>query len=304
MRQTSFLFIASAVLFSCQKSKAPQRPPRTISDTLMIYSQVTSNGKSNILTKSFKSGETKTIINSGTHPFATNLRLVFIKSGNTLGFAKMDGISRLLLPLTQPSDPSLSFDSKLICVVDKLPDKYQLIRYDTVGNKTILYETTDEISSPSFSSDGEKIVFSQKKDSNSASLFLISVTGGTPKRVTPSTPNTYDEYSTVQGGTLYFVRSSVIDSTLSSEIFSTDLGGTLITQLSNFTNNWTAPSFFIKNLRKISNDIVGSTSLICVSNYNSTNSDIYIYQIGGGLTKMTETNEQEFFPSLIPNVEK
>jgi Tol biopolymer transport system component len=270
----------------------------------MVYSQVTSNGKSNILTRSFKSGETKTIINSGTYPFATNLRIVFIKSGNTLGFAKMDGISRLLLPLTQPSDPSLSFDSRLICVVDKLPDKYQLIRYDTIGNKTILYETTDEISSPSFSSDGEKIVFTQKKDTNSSSLFLISVTGGTVKRITPSTPGSYDDYSTVQSGNLYFVRSRIIDSTLSSEIFSTDLGGTSITQLSNFTNNWTTPSFFIKNLRKISNDIVGNTSLICVSNYNSTNSDIYIYQIGGSLTKMTETTEQEFFPSLIPNVEK
>src|SRR3954447_15693156 len=120
MRQTSFLFIASAILFSCQKSTThTQTPPRTISDTLMVYSQQTPNGKSNILFKSFKSGETKTIITSGAHPFATNLRLVYIKSGNTLGFAKFDGVSRLLVTLTQPRDPSLSFDSRLICVVDK-----------------------------------------------------------------------------------------------------------------------------------------------------------------------------------------
>src|SRR5207247_8611518 len=113
-----------------------------------------------------------------------------------------------------------------------------------------------------------------------------------------------DEYSTVQSGTLYFVRSRIIDSTLSSEIFSSDLGGVSITQLSNFTNNWTTPSFFIKNLRKVSNAIVDSSSLICVSNYNSTTSDIYLYKIGGDLTKMTETDEPKSYPSLIPNFEK
>src|SRR6478672_1320264 len=92
MRQSSFLFVASAFLFSCQKSTTHSRPPRTISDTLMLYSQQAVNGKSNILLKSFKSGETKTIINSATHSFATNLRLVYIKSGNTLGFARLDGV--------------------------------------------------------------------------------------------------------------------------------------------------------------------------------------------------------------------
>jgi Tol biopolymer transport system component len=303
MRQTSFLFVASAFLFSCEKSTTHSRPPRTITDTLMLYSQQTLNGKSNILLKSFKSGQTQTLINSASHSFATNLRIVYIKSGNTLGFAKLDGVSRLLLPLTQPREPSLSFDSRLICVVDKLPDKYQLIRYDTLGSKITLYETTDEISSPSFSSDGEKIVFTQKS-ANSSSLFLISVTGGAPKRITPFIAGSYDEYGTVRGAVLYFVRSRTIDSTLSSEIFSSDLGGVSITPLSNFTNNWTTPSFFIKHLRKISTDLVDSSSLICVSNYNNTNSDVYMYKIGGGLTKMTETNELESYPSLIPNIQK
>jgi len=270
----------------------------------MLYSQQTVNGKSNILLKSFKSGQTQTIINSATHSFATNLRIVYIKSGTTLGFARLDGVSRLLLPLTQPSDPSLSFDSRLICVIDKLPDRYQLIRYDTLGNKITLYETTNEISSPSFSSDGEKIVFTEKKDTSSASLFLIAATGGALKRITPSTPGLYDEYSTVRGGILYFVRSRMIGSTLSSEIFSSDLGGVSITPVSNFTNNWTKPTFFIKHLRKISTDLVDSSSLICISNYNNENSDIYMYKIGGGFTKMTETGEVESFPSLIPNFTK
>jgi len=149
-----------------------------------------------------------------------------------------------------------------------------------------------------------KKLYSLKKTGNSSSLFLISVTGGAPNRITPFTACSYDEYSTVRGGILYFVRSRVIDSTLSSEIFSSDLGGTSITQLSNFTNNWTTPTFFIKHLRKISTDLVDSSSLICASNYNSTNSDIYMYKIGGGLTKMTETGELESFPSLIPNIAK
>jgi Tol biopolymer transport system component len=269
----------------------------------MLYSQQTLSGKSNILLKSFKSGQTQTLINSATHSFATNLRIVYIKNGNTLGFAKLDGVSRLLLPLTQPTDPSLSWDSKFICVIDRLPDRYQLIRYDTVGNKITLYETPDEISTPSFSSDGEKIIFTQKA-SNSSSLFLISTAGGAPKRITPLTPEVYDEYGTVRGGTLYFVRSRMIDSTLSSEIFESDLGGVSITPVSNFTNSWTTPSFFIKDLRKISTDFIDSSSLICVSNYQNENSDVYMYKIGGGFTKMTETGELESFPSLIPNIQK
>jgi hypothetical protein len=304
MKQISFFFVASVILFSCQKSTPHTRPSRTVSDTLMVYSQNAPNGKSNILSKSFKTGETKTVITSGAYPFATNLRLVYIKSGTTLGFAKVDGVSRLLIPLTQPTSPSLSIDSRLICLVDKLPDKYQLLKYDTLGNKTTLFETTNEITTPSFSSDGQKIVFTQK-DTNSSSLFLIPITGGTPKRITPATPDSYDEYGTVLTETVYFVRSRLVDSTLSSEIFSSNFGGSTITQLTNFTNNWTTPSFFIKHLRKVSNGVVDSSSLIFASNYNdSMNSDIYVYKIGGGLTKMTETEEIEAFPSLIPNFEK
>src|SRR5437868_6869578 len=99
MRQIIFPLIAATILFSCKKSESPQpNEPRSVSDTLLVYSQQTRNGKSNILLKNLKTGETKTIINSGTYPFATNLRLVYIKSGNTLAFAKVDGISKLLMP--------------------------------------------------------------------------------------------------------------------------------------------------------------------------------------------------------------
>lgn len=163
MKQITLFLCASIILFSCKKSQSPQtHQTRSVSDTLMVYAQQTRNGKSNILLKSFKTGETRTIINGGTYPFATNLRIVCIKDGNVLGFAKIDGISNLLIPLTQPSEPALSYDSRLICVIDKLADRYQLLKYDTSGNKTILFETADEITSPSFSSDGEKL-YSHKK---------------------------------------------------------------------------------------------------------------------------------------------
>src|SRR3954453_14902428 len=174
MKQIILSLCAGVILFSCKKSQSPQpHQTRSVSDTLMVYAQQTRNGKSNILLKSFKTGETRTIINGGTYPFATNLRIVYIKDGNVLGFAKVDGISNLLIPLTQPSEPALSFDSRLICVVDKLADRYQLLKYDTSGNKTVLFETTGEITSPSFSSDGEKIVFAQKTSVNSSTLYLI-----------------------------------------------------------------------------------------------------------------------------------
>ncbi len=300
MKQTLILFLAAAVLFSCKKNSSNPKRPRIITDTLMVYSQKMANGKSVLKTKSYKTGETKTLFYDASAPFATNLRVVYIKSGNTLGYAKLDGVSRLFITLTQPSSPTLSLDTRLICLVDKPADKYQLLKYDTLGNKTTLFETTNEITFPSFSSDGQKIVFVQKTTPNSSSIFLIPITGGTPQRITPTLPDIYDEYCTVTRETVYFTRSHMIDSTLSSEIFSSNFSGSSITQLTNFTNDWTTPSFFIKDLRKVSYGI-DSSSLICVSNYNSTNSDIYLYKIGGDLTRVTETNEPESFPSYIPN---
>ena len=215
-------------------------------------------------------------------------------------------MTRLLIPLTQPSSPSLSLDSRLICLIDKISDtSYQLLKYDTLGTKTPLFETKDELSSPAFTSDGLKVVFARKTTPNSSSLFMIDVMGGIPKRITPAVPDSYDEYPTITNFMVYFVRSRIIDSTLSSEIFSSDFSGSSITQLTNFTNNWTTPSFFIKHLRKVSNAVTDSSALMCVFNYNNTNSDIYLYKVGGStLTRMTETDEPESYPSLIPNFEK
>jgi hypothetical protein len=72
VRQIFFLTVASAILFSCQKSTSPKHPPRIVSDTLMVYNQQLANGKINIYYMSFKTGEVNNIIFNGNYPFATN----------------------------------------------------------------------------------------------------------------------------------------------------------------------------------------------------------------------------------------
>lgn len=270
----------------------------------MVYMIKDPGGKPIILTKYFKDGRVDTVAKNGSAPYTTNLRMVYIKNGNTLGYSKLDGINRLLIPLTEPNYPTLSIDTRLICLVDKLSDSaYQLLKYDTSGNKTVLYQTKSEIKSLAFTSDGQKIVFSEKTTPNSANIFIINVNGGTPKKITKPVADFFDDYCTVTNGTIYFVRNRIIDSTLSSEIFSSDFNGSNVTQLTNFTNDWSAPSFFIKDLRKIAWGI-DSSKLICVSNYNNAKSDIFLYKIGGDLSRMTETDVEKSYPNMIPTFVK
>ena len=312
MKQMLLICAAIAALCACSKNDSKPNPgggggenppPRTVTDTLMVYSQTQRNGKSLVLTKFFTTGEIKTLFGDATYPFASNLRLVYIKNGTTLGYSRFDGVSKTIAELVQPSYPTASIDSKLICVVDKPADKYQLLLYDTLGSKTVLFETANQITSPAFTSDGQKVVFTQKS-ATSSNLYLIPVTGGgVAKKVTIATANNYDDYATITSSKIYFVRSRYIDSTLSSEIFSSDFGGNTITQVSNFTNNWTTASYWIKNLRKVANAI-DSSSLICVSNYNNTNSEVFLYKIGGELTRMTETDQAESSPNMIANYTK
>lgn len=77
-----------------------------------------------------------------------------------------------------------------------------------------------------------------------------------------------------------------------------------MTQLTNFTNNWTTPSFFIKDLRKVGNGVDASSFVFTSNRDDNTDTDIYEYKVGGELREMTQTIESEFFPSLIPNFEK
>ena len=309
MKQIFLICAIVAAFYACQKNNSSpnsggrNNPGRTVTDTLMVYAQTLSTGKSVIQTKYFGTNEIKTLVTGATDPFAQSLRMVYIKNGTTLGFSRFDGISRPIAQLTQGSYPTLSIDMKLICVVDKPLDKYQLLLYDTLGNRTLLFESVNEVKSPAFSSDGSKIVFAQKTG-DASSLFIIPITGGSPKKVTNVIAGYYDDYCTITDQTVYFVRSHFIDSTLSSEIFSSDFGGSAVQQVTNFTNNWSTPSFWIKNLRKVAT-LIDSSSLICVSNYNNSNSEVFLYKIGGSdLTRMTETEEMESSPNMIPNYTK
>ena len=178
-----FILIPGVILFfSCQKNNTsnpdPVHPPRPVSDTLMVYAIKNTNGTSSLLRKSFKSGETKTLLQNAASPFASNLRVVYIRNGNILGFSRFDGTSRSIAQLTLPSSPCLTVDTRLIAVIDKTPDKYQLLVFDTLGHKIPLFETPNEISSLSFTNDGQNIVFAQKTTSLTSEIFIIPVNGG------------------------------------------------------------------------------------------------------------------------------
>ena len=298
-----------ALFISCQKSNVDtphQQGGHTITDTLLIFGQETGTGKWNVVMKDYKDNTLKPILFDATYPMATNIRVVYIKDDSILGYGNIDGSSKLLISLPHPKYPQLSVDTRLICLIDQ-PDSntYDLLKYDTLGNKTVLYTNNYEMTYPTFSSDGTKIAFSQQTKKGEASIFLVNIgeVGGLAHRVTPEDSTFYDDYPTITNETIYFVRSHMIDSTLSSEIFAATLGGYSVTQVTNFTNNWTTPSFYIKDLRKVAGGI-DSSSLICISNYqNAAVSHAYTYKIGGpdSLHRVTDLGFPESSPSLIPN---
>jgi Tol biopolymer transport system component len=305
MKQVFFLIASGAVLCACQKSdlNQPQRqqPPhetRNIADTLMVFSQNQQNNKSNILAKYFNTGQVKLIAYNGTAPYATNQRLVYIKNGNTLGFGRLDGISKLLIQLNEPSYPSLSVDSRLICAVDHDAEAYHLLVFDTLGNKNVLLETINEITSPVFTEDGTKIAFAEKTTTNSSSIFIIPVTGGTTLQLTSAVPDVYDQYCAVVGDNVFFARTRAIAGSASAEIFAVNINSSGEIQKTNYTSNWSTASFFIKNLRRVN----GSTLIFC-SNHSNTNCDLFLYRIDGieTVVRMTETDEEESFPNMIPD---
>src|SRR5689334_16086850 len=173
--KTSFVLIAiTAFLFACQKTNpvVPRQNGHTITDTLLIYGQQGGTGKWNVLMKDYKTGTIKPILFNATYPSATNIRVVYIKDDSILGYANLNGVSRLLLSLPHPKYPQLSIDTRLICLIDQ-PDTntYELLKYDTLGNKTVLYHSNYEMTYPSFSSDGTKIAFAQKTKKGESSIF-------------------------------------------------------------------------------------------------------------------------------------
>src|ERR1051326_2625227 len=108
MKQVLFLIIAGAMVSACQKSdlsqpqdqqQPPPPPPvRTVTDTLMVYAQQQTNGKTYIVSKSFNTGQTTTL-SEGYAPFASNQRLVYVK-GNSLGYGKLDGVAKVAATFT------------------------------------------------------------------------------------------------------------------------------------------------------------------------------------------------------------
>ena len=297
----------STVFFACQKTNpvTPHQGGHSITDTVLIFGQQGGTGKWNVVLKDYKTGTVKPILFDATYPSATNIRVVYIKNDSILGYANLDGVSRLLLSLPHPKYPQLSIDTRLICLIDQ-PDSntYELLKYDTLGNKTVLYHSNYEMTYPSFSSDGTKIAFTQKTKKGESSIFLVNIaeSDGLAHRITTGDSTYYDDYPTITNETVYFVRSHIVNSVLSSEIFAASLGGSSTRQLTNFTNNWTTPGFFIKDLRKVANG-VDSSKLICVSNYeNPATSNIYLYKIGtDSLHRITNEALPESSPSLIPN---
>src|SRR4051812_14450842 len=105
------LFMTGVILSSCKKDAAkPSRSTKVLYDTLMIYEQVNSAGVPSVLVKDFRTGQTNTLSKNASSPFATNLRVVYLKNRNTLIFSRIDGITKTIATLTNPGSPCLTID--------------------------------------------------------------------------------------------------------------------------------------------------------------------------------------------------
>lgn len=286
-------------VMSCTKDQAPAKipPARTPTDSLMVYQSENSNGTHGIFSKSFTTGDSILLVANSTMPYVANQRLVYIKAGKTIGYAKLNGVSRFLVDLNAPVNPSLSVDARLISVVDKTIDAYQLLVLDTLGNKTVLYQSTFELRQPEFSMDGAFIYFSHKTAAGNFTIYRISSSGGTASEfITPDITADYTDCAATTDR-LYFLQSDKVSGKVSTEICSVNLSGSDFKKHTDFTLNWTQPAFKIENLRKINNSTV-----IFVSEYGSTNKEIFVAKVDNlsSHSRMTYTNEFESYPCLIP----
>jgi len=290
-----------AGLNSCQKeavkTSTADDPSRLVTDTLMVYQSTATNGNPCIYSMRFKTGETQLLVLNAAQPYATNERMVYIKSGKTLGYGRLNGISKLIADLNAPLNPCLSVDSRLISVVDQVGATYQLLLLDTLGNKTSLYQSNDELSFPCFTNDGQQIVFAQKALNNSSAIFIIDVAGGVPRLLSAAVDNVLKNSCTVLDQRAYFLQTEMINGKSSTEICSVNLDATGSLQNTNFTANWTQPSFEIEQLRKINN-----SSVIFISTYGSTNREIFTAKTSNlsNHERLTYSGASESFPNLIP----
>ena len=272
-------------------------PGRVPTDSLLVYQSDNASSNRGIFSKSFTTGDSVLLVANSTMPYVANQRLTYIKAGKTVGYAKLNGVSKFLIDLTAPADPCLSIDARLICVVDKTADAYRLLVVDTLGNSTTLYQSTAEIKQPEFSTDGISIYFSQKNSNGNFAVFKIASTGGTP--VLLATPDTGAHYTDCAATAyrLYFLQSREISGKLSTEICSVNFDGGDFQKHTDHTLNWSKAGMKMENLRKVNN-----STLIFVSDYGSNNKDIYLTKTDNFsfISRITNTTANESYPSLIP----
>jgi Tol biopolymer transport system component len=291
--------VAILLVVSCTKGSNTQipKPGRTVSDSLLVYQVNSTNGNGAIFSKNFTKGDSNLLVSNATMPYVASQRMVYIKSGKTLGYSKLNGISRFLFELNEPSDPCLSIDARLICVVDKTIDEYQLLVMDTLGSKTTLYHSSFEIKQPEFSTDGVSIFFSQKTETGNFTIYKINSGGGTPMQlIAPVTGINYTDCAAT-ADRLYFLQSRTVSGKFSTEICSVNLSGSDFQKNTDFTVNWSQPGFVMQDLRK-----VNSSTLIFISEYGSTNKEIFLAKVDNLSfhSRITYTDNYESHPNLVP----
>lgn len=292
-------------LAGCSKELINDLPsssqPRIVTDSLIIYQSSNLTGNRGIFSKSFATKDSILLVANATSPYVASQRMVYIKAGKTLGYAKLDGISRFLIDLNAPANPCLSIDARLISVVDKTEDQYQLLVIDTFLNKTLLYQSSLEIKEPEFSTDGKFIYFSHKSNDGRFTIYSISSSGGMPLAIMQSAPDVDYTDCASTSDRLYFLQTRTISGKLSTEICSVNLSGTDFKQQTNFTLDWSQYSFKIENLRKVNN-----STLIFISEFGSTNKEIYVAKADNltSHTRITYSDTYESYPNLIPDFVK
>jgi hypothetical protein len=296
--QASVIVMLSACSKEVIKTDDLPQPPRVATDSLMIYQSSNASGNRGIFSKSFTTGDSVLLVANATAPYVASQRMVYIKAGKTLGYSRLNGISKFLIDLNEPATPCLSVDTRLIGVIDKSEDQYQLLVLDTLENKTLLYQSALEIKEPEFSTDGKLVYFSQKTTEGRFTIYSISSLGGTPLQLLEPLPDADYTDCAATSERLYFLQTRTVSGKLSTEICSVNFTGSDFKKQTDFTLNWTQYGFKIENLRK-----VNSSTLIFVSEYGSTNKEIYVAKADNlsNHTRMTYSDSYESCPSLVPD---
>ncbi|CAN5784020.1 hypothetical protein BH10BAC2_BH10BAC2_35760 [soil metagenome] len=291
------------ILASCGKDLTSVKPVqgRIITDSLMIYQSSNLAGNRGIFSKSFTTGDSILLVANATAPYVASQRMVYIKAGKTIGYAKLNGVSRFLIDFNAPTDPCLSIDARLIGVIEKTADQYQLIVLDTLGNNTILYQSVTELKQPEFSADGKLIFLSQKTGEGNFTILSINVASGNPLQVIVPLAGADYTNATAIDERLYFLQTRVINGKFSTEVCSVALSGADFKMQTDYTLSWVKEGFKIDHLRKVDN-----STLIFTSERDSNNKEIYVAKPENFLNirRISFTASDESYPNLVPDFVK